>query len=573
MLWLILLFSSAWMGFEVLPLIKFDCPYLSFRILCGWLVGSLLSGYFTFILNFLLPVNWIISLFCILVNTSAAHHLRKKRPKTPIRLFHFTISSWLLFYLTFIAGVSLMYLSQLYKTIPESVPFIFQTIFEEEISFISYVMKSRRSNVLFYEETCLSNFYYKGYSIPLLYVSSLMSLGANYSDASIIICFFNIFSIAFLLYKTTKKFVIWNIVPCFYFFFSGPSAARLFFNTHNRNDPHNDLIHQIDSKHSTISYQMIFSILSFSKASSFTVPLTQFAYSFKNVYLALLIPNIPASIGVLVSLLVKSKSNIKKVWPVCLILLIRLFPFNFSFYPLFREEAMRGSILAAFKIWFDVFSITLPSIIFIGNVNTKCFDYVISTLSGFCILIFMREGYDRFINFTAMMSLFAPALYSLFSALLKTKVNSQTNKQIKGCFLYIHWAIFFTFVIGGFICGYRIITSKESFIGLNEKEMIKFISKNIPKTEVLFTKSKLLIPAILSGRKLFLGDRKTLYLQGYKITQRNLDYKEIINSNFSKSLLQKHLIKYIIDENNEFSSLANYIPIFSNLKYKIYRID
>ena len=543
------------------------------------------------------------SLICLLIQIFISYLImtkskHKKKVFPPLQL-----TPWMIFYLLFTCGISLKYLGELYSTIPISVPFIFKSYLGDELSFISVVRNFRRENLFFFKEPLLYDSYYRGYPSPLLYIASLMAFGASYSDASIIVCFLNTIATACVIAKTAKKYTVWFIIPCMFFLFSGPSATRLLFNAKNRNDIRNDLVHQIDNNHQTISYPTFFCLLSFLKSTSYTIPLAQYAYSSLNTnnifsfFLLLLLPNSSCIVGVFVIFIIRSKSNflffkklftasfshskhehyyinIKTILLFLLLLIFKFLPFNFSFYPLFREESMRGTLFAAFKIWFDVFSIAFLSLFFIGETEQKLRAKIFSRISGVCVLIFLRESNDRLMNFTAIVSIFSMSLYILFSMIIKIMACLPKSNVIKGCLLYIHWVIFFTFIFGGFICGYRILKSKEmNFNNQNYIDIIDYINKNIPVESILFIRPHLYHPAILTGRKIFLGNRRSLFLHGYKITQRNKEYGEIIKSNFSKSLLEKHNIYYVIDTISETfflnDTLSDLNIIKENSQYRI----
>lgn len=576
MLWVVFFVSSILLGIDIIPFLKIDEPKFSIRLFTGWLVGSTFAGFFTFISNFVIRVHWVTSILLIIFQSYIWFYLRKREKNQYSKLSisnSSNISCWSLFFLTFLSGISLIYLSKLYSSIPQSVPYIFKSQFEEELSFVMHVLKYRRSNLFFNDEPRLFGFYFRGSSIPLFYVASLMSLGASYSTASILIIFMNILSIAIILLRFFRKNTIWYLIPCFYFFFSAPSATRLINNHHNRIDIKNDLVHQLDSGHQTIAYQMLFSLLSLSKMASYTVAFTQYAFYFHNGLLALFIPNTPGQIGVFLTLFLERKSNFSKVFPYVFGIFFRIFPFNYSYFPLFREEAMRGTLFAAFKIWIDSFSIMLFSCLFAPNMPGDIFYEFLPKFAGFCITIFLRETNDRFVNYVAAVSIIYPTICMMFSIIMKISLNYFSSEELKGCMLYVHWAVFFYFVVGSFICAYRILLSKEEFIGKNEIQLLSWLSEIDNKNTVLFVKAELLHLAIMSGRPLFLGNKKLLYLTGYTITKRVLEYKEIIKSNFSTPIMEKYNIQYVIDTvSNSFLaniSNVNATIVRSNSKYKL----
>lgn len=579
MFWLILLGSSTWLGFEIFPLVVIDNYSLSFRIMNGWIIGSLISGLTTFIFNFFISVNWFNSLCCIILQVSLSYYLRKKK-RSYYKNDLFEIHSWGLFFMIFITGLALKYLSLIYSSMPTSVPYIFRPILDDELSFITHVMNFRRSNLFYYEESRLSDFYYKGYSFPLLYTASLMSLGASYSDATIIICLFNIIALSFIILINSELYSKWYLVSCFLFYFSAPSAFHYFFKDKNRLNIQNDLVHQIEPNHHTIAYQTFFCMLSCSKMASYTITLTQYSYYHRSGFLTLFIPNIPAQLGTFLTLFVERKSNWPKIWPIILIIIPHLFPFNFSYFPLFREETMRGTLFAAFKIWYDSFSLMPLSLFYKSSVHEEFRKEMISRLAGFCLIIFLREGNDRFINFAAAVALIGPTINLLFSISLKIILSRIKSEEIQGCFLYVHWAIFFTFIAGGFICASRILMANEKFIGKSEIQLINWINSkdknnkfNVPTDAVLFVKPRLLHPAILAKRRLFIGDKRSLYLYGYKITKKFLVYKDVVKSNFSSSVLQKYHINYVIDDSsNSFffnEKVVEKNVVFSNQDYRV----
>ena len=538
------------MGFEVIPFMGIKCKTYELRMLLGWLVGSVFTGYAVYITNFFLPLNAFHAVLYIFFEFFVAFRMRKlsSRPKQTDLL-----NPWLLFVVLFVSGVSLKYLSAIYRDIPFKVPFAFQSFLDDELSFIHSVLHARRTHLLFYSDPRMSGKFYRGYSSPLLYMSLLMSLGASYSDASILVCFLNTVACVYCIFLQSQKFTVWPWFATLLVVFNGSSATYLyFFNDDARMDIRNDLVHRITSQHETMAHQFLFSLMSFSKSSSVAIAITQYAVYFWSGPLAAIIPSASASFGVFLTM-VSLRLVRSEVWPYCLSLVFKVFPFSFSFWPLFREEMMRGTFCSSVTIWGDVFG----SLAFLALANcamllsrSPMVNVLLAGFPPFCVLEFLREG-SRYQNVVAVTAFYGASVMISVACGMRAFRSYATSKEGYGGLCYIMWAMFFYLVVGGLICGVRIVESKTLVMDKNaDMELVSWIDELVPRRSVLLIEPKILHPAILAGRQIFLGDKRSIWSNGIDLKEKLYDFDVVMSS--AGEAWKRFGIEYVVEELGSF---------------------
>ena len=567
MIWLLLVCASTWFGFELVPFLRVSGKTYELRILLGWLVGSVLTGYAVYITNFVFPLNTFHALFYVVVEFSAAFKLRgRSKPRTELHKM-----PWLVFVLLLVAGVSLKYLAAVYKDVPYDVPFAFRPFLDEELSFIHCVMDVRRSNVLFYRDPRMSGRYYRGYAGPLLYVALLMKLGASYGDASIVVCFLNICATAYCVFMQAAKFTVWPWFATLLTMFNGCSAARLyFFSDCARMDIRNDLVHRITDKHETMAHQFLFSLMSFSKASSASIALAQYAMCYWSGPLAAIIPSVSASLGVFMTMGSMRMWNYE-VWPYVCSLLLKVVPFSFSYWPLFREEMMRGTFCSSVKIWGDVFGLlSIPLLLNCVMViaRSPVANLLLAGLLPFCVLQFLREG-SRYQNVVAVTGFYGSTLMVAVACGMRALRSHATTAEGYGGLCYLMWLVFAYYVAGGLICGMRIIQSKECVINHGaDMELVSWIKELVPKTSVLLVEPKNLHPAVLAGRQLFFGDKRSIWANGINLQPKLSDLDAVINGATATEMWPLFGIQFIVEEIGVFE-MNNTNVVRANDKYRL----
>ena len=355
MFWIPFLYSSIWLGYNIIPFFHVnDLNFIS-RLFTSWLIGYSISSILIFILTIILPLNLFLILILILIQSILAIFLQKKNQKSP---FNFEKNPWFYVFILFTLGFSLKHLSKVYLNIPYSCPYSMRSIMDREIGFINsvlYGINKKRSNPLFFSDPMISNHKFSSYSLPLLFTAGIMAGGLSYGSASLIICLINILSTAYSIYQFSKKFTKWPTLSSFLFLFSGSWASILYFKSSRRIDLHNDLVHQISKNHETVMYQIFAHLLSLSKSLSFSISFAQYAIlwqpSILSGVLAALTPSLITSFATF-GLLSGIPHNLNQILPFTVTLLIRLYPFNLMYKPLFREAEMRGTFFAPAIIWF-----------------------------------------------------------------------------------------------------------------------------------------------------------------------------------------------------------------------------
>lgn len=563
---MILLITTLWFGFEIVPYLKLDCRRIIFRICAGWLVGSIITSYVLSITSFILPINAVHTILIIIMQCISALILKKKKNQI---MYVKRSKPWLVFAFLLISGVSLKYLTKIYRDVPFKIPYQMKPFVSDELSFINSILfgcNSKRKDLFRFIDPRISNEYYKGYVSPLLFTAADMSLDSNYSISSIFICFFNIICTTFALYDFSSKFTRYSIISVILFLFSGGLALYHFKSFDSRKDFQNDLIHQITTKYKTIWYHPLLEILAFSKMASFSIPLAIYALTYKSPFLTILIPSIPTSVSVSLTLFLINP-NINQLVSFCI--LFRVFPLTLKYKPIFYEEMMRGTFYSWIKIWIEVFG---PFILFI---SFSIFYYRIKQIESFVLLacpqfllfLFIREGNSHFGNSVVHASIFVPIVYILFSAVQQIALKDHSNiPEIKGIILYSLFFIYL-FTIGGFLISMaRIINSREVVFDNEDIDLSNWIISKTDKQSIFLANSNITHPLILTGRQNFLSI--DVWKSGQRINERITQIHELQLYNQIPANWLQYRVKYLIEDKFfHLNTSLEIVEVFKNKKY------
>ena len=586
MIWILLIFSSTFLGYQLIPLSKISNLTFLPRLFSGWLLGSIGTGYIFYITSYIIPISFFHSFLIVSAEIAGSYFLMKSKRSFKSKLV-IESSPWFLFLMTFTAGVSLTYLAKIYRKMPNRIPNIMTGIYDDEVSFITSVLygcNRRRSNPISFKNPRISNFKYQGYPVPLLYTAALMSLGASYSDASIVICFMNTIATCFTFYFISKKYINWPVISTLLFLFSGSWASYIYLRYTNRSNLNNDLVHRFTPTHASIWYQPFAVFLSMSKSASYSIAMAQCAINWAPTIMsplfAMLIPNFLtsfATFGVLLGL----PNMIIRTTPFTLSLLLRLIPFVFNFKPLYREAEMRGTFFAPLMIWFIALGPTFLVILFFGwkgiegklrkrgrneeeehkfkDSNNACKErfqiYLFATIGPFLLLQFFREGTDTFNNSLAIAATVLPVAMILFTDLMRRYSRWPTDDEYRGCAIFIMSAIFAFLLYGGYLCLTRIVSSVEiNLLFTNgDIELAKFIKEKTPNDAIFLIHPKKLNPIILTGRQVFIGDKQLLWGAGVKFQSKLDDFDLLVKNEDNNEIFKRLNIHYVILESNRMS--------------------
>ncbi|EAY08964.1 hypothetical protein TVAG_486110 [Trichomonas vaginalis G3] len=524
MFWILPIVSSIWLGYELIPFLKVRDLNIMMRIFSGWLLGVQITAMALYVINFIIPFNFVIVLIISGGEIAGSLVLHKKGQKSTLS---FEKAPWFIAFIAFVAGCSFKHLSGVYKLAPEQSPTALTPIMDRELSFIHsvlYGLNNRRRNVLFYADPMISGKYYYGYSLPLLYTASLMSTGLSYSGASIVICFINTMATAFSIFNFAKKYTRWPALAAFVYMFSGSWAGFLYFKAANRLNPNNDLVHQLSKSHTTVWYHLFGYLLSLSKATSFTIAYSQYSIfwmpSDLSAIFAACCPSVASSAALFATLFGMQNEN-KMLIGCTLTLILRIFPFDWTYKPLFREAEMRGTFFAPIVIWWvglgPIFTIIA---VFFWVLPKSTFKYYfLSTVGPFLLLNFFREGNDHLQNSLAIACTLYPLSIVAFVELMRRFINWPDDEENKGIA-----AFFMTFTIafllfGGFIVSRRLEFPRQYMISDEDKEAIQWLRK-IPKDSIVYGSPKQMSPIAVSGRQQFLGNKHELFALGVNIKKR-----------------------------------------------------
>lgn len=548
-MWVLLIGACSWLGFELIPYLRVKCPTPVFRIFLGWLVGASLTGYCLYLTNFIIPLTTAHSVGYLCMECICAAWLRKRSPNKKVEVPKMV--PWLLFVMLFISGLSLKYLSAVYRDVPKAVPMVMQPFVDDELSFIHCAMDARRPHPLFYRNPRMSGHFYEGNASPLLFTAMLMKLGASYSDASIVICFMNIISACYCIFLYSARFTIWPWFSTLVVLLNGCSATRLYlFEEDLRMDRMNDFVHRISDQHETMGYQFMFSLMSFSKSTSLSIALAQYAIYTMNGLLVSLIPSFSASFGIFSIMSLCSMR--RNIFPWIISLLPKIVPFRLSYWPLFREEMMRGTFCSCVKIWGDVFGF-LPMALLIYRLldlpRTDIHSFLIAGITPLCFLEFIRDG-SRYENMAGVVAFLGPTVMVAVACCMRMLRSQELPKVHQGGMYFVMWLAFFYIVTGGVICALRICKSKTECI--TNTEIVSWITEFVPKKSVLLIEPRLLHPAILAGRQLFLGDKKSIWNSGVNLQQKLYDLDAVVNETTAKEAWKQFGIEFAIEEIGKF---------------------
>lgn len=598
MIWLLLVFSSTFLGYHLIPLSKITNLSFIPRFLSGWLLGSIGTGIIFYITSYIIPISFFHSFLIAIAEIAGSYFLIKSK-KTTKSNFFLEPSPWFHFLLIFTAGVTLRYLGKIYRRIPNYIPHIMTGIYDDEISFITSVLygcNRRRPNPLLFKNPRISNFSYQGYPVPLLYVAGLMSLGASYSDASIVICFMNVMATCFTFYFISKKYINWPVMSTLLYLFSGSWSSYIYLRYVNRSNFNNDLVHRFTPTHCSIWYQPFATFLTMSKSASYSIAMSHCSINWVPTIIspifAMLIPNSLtsfATFGVLLGL----PNMLTKTVPFIFSLLLRLKPFIYNFKPLYREAEMRGTFFAPLMIWFIALGPMFIVLLFFGwkgiqgkkvnkngddtyNVCRERFQiHLFASIGPFLLLQFFREGTDTFSNSLAISATVLPIAVILFTDLLRRYSRWPKDDEYRGCAIFIMTAFFAFHLYGGYICVSRIVRSVDYnlLFSRNDIDLANYVLNKTPADHVFLIYPRKLNPLILTGRQIYLGDKQLLWAAGIKFQSMLDDFDALVRDNDSSDEFNRLGVHYALIQSNKLSFKNRMLKSMSQFgEYRLCRI-
>ncbi|KAK8900366.1 hypothetical protein M9Y10_002693 [Tritrichomonas musculus] len=505
--------GSAFFGFSIISLINVTQGLLISQILSGWCLGSMIISSIAFVTSYFFPLTFLHTIFLLIIMFAISfiiifiqfYRTNKLFGPSTIRLerapsFYFSLAIIGLF--------MLFYINSSFDNFPDLIPAYDRLIFETEHSFISSIISginNRRKHFLTFSDPYLINQSYTISALPELYAACLVTLASSYPDVTILISFLSSLSTAaaiFLLsyYYSPES----SALIVFLYFFNGGSSIYNFFNGPKNEIPHfivenltmslypsfsssnysSTIANTLDGVHNCgrgeSPHYSIFGVhLAFSKISGFSIPLGIFALGFLHGnqqpgrrqacnsilsgLFAAFIPSLSTSFTFFIIASNYSQSFMK-VMPFAISLLPKIYKSFYIIFPLWREYQMNGIFFSQFVTFSD--SIGIP-FIFMFLFPFFFFDYnyfhrILTIITGFLFLCFVREGNDSFANDIALSALFIPSITGNF---VRT-INSLKAK----------------------IVGRASFTSKEENENKNDyfdniEEKIEGINKNLNETE------------------------------------------------------------------------------------------
>lgn len=575
MFWIVPLVSSIWLGYELIPFLKVRDLTFFTRLFSGWLIGVQITAICYYIINFILPINFITVLLLSGGQIAGALVIHRKGQKSN---FTFDRTPWFVAFITFVAGASLKHLAGVYKYVPDQSPTALLPIMDREISFIHsvlYGVNLRRHNILFYADPMIMGKYFYGYSLPLLYTASLMATGLSYGGASIIVCFINTMATAFSIFSFAKKYTKWPGLASFVYMFAGSWAGYLYFKAANRLNPNNDLVHQISKSHTTVWYHLFGYLLSIPKSTSFTIAYSQFAIFWQpsnlSPIMAACCPSVATSIALFATLFGMQNEN-KFLIGSAATLILRLIPFDFTYKPLFREAEMRGTFFAPIVIWWvglgPLFTII---VIFFWILPKSQFKYYfLATIGPFLVLNFFREGNDHLQNSLAIASTLYPLAVVAFAELMRRFIAWPEDEENKGIATFFMTFLIAFLLFGGFVVSRRLEFPRQQVLTAEDLEAVTWLRK-IPRDSVVYGSNTMMSPIALSGRQQFLGNKHELFALGVSIKER-LEEVSKLDPDVAASWVGTG-INYVLEEPlNNIKGPQDATQVAANSKYRLVKL-
>jgi hypothetical protein len=573
MIWLLLFCSSIWLGYELIPFFKTRDLSFFIRLFSGWLLGVQITSIALYVCTAIIPLNAFLVIVVASAEIAVSFIAMRKSKKFP---FSFDKSPWFMVLILFTCGSSLKYLAAIYGKAPQSIPFAMTATMDREISFISSVLygcNRRRSNILFFAEPLIKDKHFYGYSLPLLFTAGLMAGGLSYGSASIIICFMNTVATSFAIFNFAKKYTKWPVLASFLFLFSGSWAGYLYFKAANRLNPENDLVHQLSKNHITCWYHPFAHLLSLSKSTSFSVAFAQYSIFWQSSplspFFAACCPSLATSIAVF-GTLVGMPCDMKTLCKCALTLLLRLYPFTFTYKPLFREAEMRGTFFAPIVIWYQALGPVFVVIaLFFWLLPRGTFKfYFIASVGPFLILNFFREGNDHLQNACAIASTTFPLAIVAFTELMRKFINWPQDEENKGIAAFFMSATVAFLLFGGYITSKRIEGHQINVYTKHDIEASEWI-KGLPRDAVIYTDSKVLSPVALSGRQQFIGSKAELFSYGVDLKKRLDEIIELDQDSNITKWKEAGITHVLKDETSGFKVPIETETIKKNYKYSL----
>lgn len=517
MLYIISIIITVFFGFIILDKVKFK-RYLGNILFGSWFVGSQINGFIFFCVNFCFYINFYTSICIYMIEfVFSVLYFRRRRGKFSF-IYSYITDPWFYCYFFFTIGYSLKHLSKIYTISSDYISYPTAEVFNYELSFINSVIKGcnkRRKKLFFYQDPLESTEYFKGYSFPLLYLISLISLGSTYYYSSTICCFLNTISSAYYLYVFLSHYTDLPAHSSFFTLFNGSWAT--FFNIFliNREDPYNDFIHQLSIDRETSWYHPLNFLLSVEKSTSFSISIGLFcaALDEKNddiIFYLSLIPNITFIISFL---LIK---RIKKM-TVLIPLILKILPFNLNFRFLFKEVEASGQVYPYISMWIYVFG---PFVFFIflfrRHIKRCLHEYICTLLPTILFIYVIREGLTTFHSCAVIFVLLNPVIHAIIIDIIIFIHKMIRNEESRGVFLsFVLFMIWFSFY-GSFINSLRLHSNTQVF-NEEDHELSLMIEKNLSYTNSIYLNTdKLFTPITLSGHALTKKSRTiVLYDQLY----------------------------------------------------------
>jgi hypothetical protein len=538
--------SSLLFGNALLFCIRRTQWRLMMHLSVGWLLGSMITGHVLWVTSYFFRVTLGHAGLAIIAHISASvmliflerQRLGAKEFKKKLLMELEPLPS---LYLTLMIGCSCVWWFQKDATFdfPIEFPAVGRRFLENDFGFISSVIEgcnSPRQNFYGFSDPYLAHSMYPFSFVGYVYSSCIMVLGGVFPDALLIFGVFNVFAAIVGIYSLVTSLSSGHefLVAILYIFGGGFTQG--------------------------FHWQLIEMHFGFSVTAGFAIPMgiialalvqstSQDSLKERCIISGLLIALNPSILTVLGFLVIISCYS--HCYQYLLPIAITLLPkglFRLQVKQVWMEYKMQGYFFAQIICMIEAYGFPFFALFAlpIFRAESVYVHRVLSTLTGFLVLCFFRQGNDLFYSDVALSSLFVP-----FVLLNFVKFFDHFNPKSaywRGVVAFGKWA-----VVGITIaCGvYRMqLGSSSKASGFDEAsyEVGNFIKRAVQPHAVVLSDAKSMNPCVFfTGRQIWMGSSNDLWMRGQDIRRHSRVFDSVVLKGEGVKMMVQNGIDYLME--------------------------
>jgi hypothetical protein len=464
-------------------------------------------------------------------------------------------------FLSVIVVVSSLHLYETYRSFPFRFPASGRSIFDSEMSFVSsvrYGVNQRRRHFFFYRDPQIEGVFFREPTLPLLYTAALCTLGGSFAEVSFFICFLNTLSSAILIYWVSHFFTRIPILAGLAYLLNGGLA--FFHAMFNHHCPTGDLLHTTCFRTTVPIYSTVGYFLSFSKSSSYTIPLAllaifivqiherharRYLYEFAGFF-AVLIPSPTASVAAFVFGSCFAPGCFHLI-PFSVFLLIKLYLCSFHLCPLWSEYKMAGVFFAPLSVCWDSLGFLFFGMVpLLAISNVVVFHRWAVLVATFVLLQVFRCGGASTDNILAITSVCTPFFAVYFVESLVAVYGMARRAVTKGVVVALIGLVVAIAAGGGIVA---IVRLHRVTVGLSASDWNagEWIRQNIKKTKVVLANAEELVPAsAVAGRQTLCGAVRAMWEKGVESGKAMEPVREVERTGRTVEVMERVGVEFLL---------------------------